>query len=87
MRDHERARSWFDEALSGTEQVGFAWVALLAFIRLTTNRVAARPWSVEDALTRIEAWLAQPNARIVEPSLRHAELVADYCASWAQLAT
>lgn len=69
---------WWEGALSGTELVGLAWVTLLGFIRLTTNRaVYANPWPVEDALERVEAWLAQPNVRILHPSHRHAERLAE----------
>jgi uncharacterized protein len=35
---HVTARSWLEEALSGSEPVGFALVVLLAFIRIGTNR-------------------------------------------------
>lgn len=31
---HERSRRWLDSALSGQETVGFAWIAILAFVRL-----------------------------------------------------
>jgi hypothetical protein len=34
---HERSRRWLDGALSGTDTVAFAWVALLAFLRLSTK--------------------------------------------------
>lgn len=36
---HERARGWLDDALSGGDAVAFAWIALLAFLRLATA-----PW-------------------------------------------
>ena len=39
-RHHDRAREWWDDALSETELVGLAWVTLLGFIRITTNRAA-----------------------------------------------
>ncbi|MBI3179074.1 MAG: type II toxin-antitoxin system VapC family toxin, partial [Deltaproteobacteria bacterium] len=34
---HEAARSWLEGRLSGDETIGFAWVVLLAFLRLSTN--------------------------------------------------
>jgi len=73
-RHHPQARDWWDTALSGTELVGLPWVAMLGFIRITTHRgVLDNPWPVEEALQRIEAWLAQPNVRIVQPTHRHVE--------------
>ena len=34
---HASAKAWLDAALSGSEEVGFAWVVLLAVLRLTTK--------------------------------------------------
>jgi toxin-antitoxin system PIN domain toxin len=73
---HAPARAWWDKALSGTALVALTWPVILGFIRITTNRaVLENPWSVDDALQRVEAWLAQPNVRIVPPTHRHAELL------------
>ena len=35
---HESAKRWLEDVLSGSETVAFAWVALLGFVRLTTSR-------------------------------------------------
>ena len=35
--DHQKARSWLEGAVSGTETVGLPWIVLLAFLRLTTR--------------------------------------------------
>jgi toxin-antitoxin system PIN domain toxin len=78
-RRHEKARVWWDTALSDTELVCLAWATLLGFIRITTNRaVLENPWPVDEALERVETWLAQPNVRIVHPTHRHAELLANF---------
>ncbi len=56
--------------------VGFAWTALLAFLRLSTRRgIFPRSLSVEDALSVIERWLAHPRAQVVNPGERHAEVL------------
>jgi hypothetical protein len=56
--------------------VGFAWTALLAFLRLSTRRgIFPMPLSVEDALAVVERWLAHPRAQIVNPSERHADVL------------
>ena len=69
---HERARHWWDGCLAGTEGVGLAWVTILGFIRITTNRrVLARPLRVGDVLDRIESWLELPHVHVPHPSDKH----------------
>lgn len=73
--EHAEARAWWEQRLANTEPVCLAWVAILGFVRLTTGRtISANPWRVQDALTKVELWLEQPNVRIVQPTPRHAEL-------------
>lgn len=73
---HERARSWLDAALGGTETVGFAWTVLLAFFRIATSpAVFARPLTVEDAGAVVELWLDQPPSVVVAPTPRHLGLL------------
>jgi uncharacterized protein len=74
---HTAARTWLDAALAGHETVGFAWAVVLAFIRLSTHpAVFPRPLSPEDAVSTLEAWLAQPAAVVVDPTARHLGVVA-----------
>lgn len=69
---HDRARGWLDRALGGRETVGFAWVALLAFLRLSTRAdLFPRPLSLDEAMGTVEAWLSAPAAIVVEPTPRH----------------
>ena len=69
---HDRSRTWLDEALVGTETIGFAWVVMLAFLRLTTRvGLFPQPLAVGEAIDRVRAWLAQPAAVLVEPGARH----------------
>jgi toxin-antitoxin system PIN domain toxin len=73
---HERARSWLEERLSGVEAFGFAWVTLLAFVRLGTNpRVFESPFRVDEALDVVDAWLGAPCATVLHPGPRHAVLL------------
>jgi toxin-antitoxin system PIN domain toxin len=75
---HRPARAWLDRALSGGASVGFSWVALLAFLRLTTKEALfPAPLGVDEALERVDAWLAQPAAVVVEPTPRHAAVLRD----------
>lgn len=73
---HRAARSWLERLLSGDETVAFAWVVLLAFLRLSTNpRIFERPLPADRAFDVVQAWIAQPCAVIAHPGDRHAELV------------
>lgn len=69
---HERARVWFSGALSGGEPVGLCWTTILAFLRITTNRAIFKdPFSIDEAVSIVDDWLAQPTVRLVEAGGRH----------------
>lgn len=69
---HARARAWLEEVLSGTTPVGFAWVVLLAFVRITTRAgILKRPLAPEQALAFVDEWLRQPYAAAVAPGEHH----------------
>jgi toxin-antitoxin system PIN domain toxin len=69
---HRAAVTWMDGALSGPEPVGFAWVALLAFVRVATRAGAfPAPLSPADALGVVEDWTGAPAAVVVHPTGRH----------------
>lgn len=75
-RHHTDARSWLEQALSGTEEVGFAWLALLGFIRISTNPSAlGNPLSPARAFEFVDSWLDQPVARVVHPTAQHATVL------------
>ncbi len=55
---HRAAKTWLEDTLSGTETVGMAWSALLAFLRVTTRTGLFRsPLPVETAFELMSAWL------------------------------
>jgi toxin-antitoxin system PIN domain toxin len=69
---HKAARRWLESILSGTEEVGFAWIVLLAFIRITTHaRIMRKPLEPEMALEYVSSWLGQPYAVLVNPTDKH----------------
>jgi toxin-antitoxin system PIN domain toxin len=73
---HIKARSWFEQVLSGTESIGLAWIVLLGFLRVTTRSEAVRnPLAVKQALELVELWLAQPRSQSSSPAPRHFELL------------
>jgi toxin-antitoxin system PIN domain toxin len=72
-REHRPAREWLDQALAGPERVGFAWVAVLGFIRITTRPdMWPQPISVDNAFRLMETWLAAPPVEIIHPGPEHA---------------
>lgn len=74
--NHQRARDWLEQRLSGAETFAFAWIGLLAFVRLVTSpRVFAHPFEPGEALDLLDAWLAQPCATVLHPGERHATLL------------
>jgi len=73
---HQTSRSWLDGALSGEATVAFAWVALLAFLRLSTKvGLFPSPLRIDGAMDRVQAWLEAPSAVVVEPSIDHARIL------------
>lgn len=73
---HERAKLWFEQILSGTETVGFAWLVLLGFVRISTNPIVLeRPLSSSESIDYVEEWLAPPVATIVQPTPQHATIL------------
>jgi toxin-antitoxin system PIN domain toxin len=70
--EHTRLRRWWEAALAAEEPIGLTWIALLAFVRLTTRPgVFQKPLSVSDAIAHVDEWLAQPNVRLVLESDDH----------------
>jgi toxin-antitoxin system PIN domain toxin len=69
---HDRARSWWDEQLSGTRDVCLAWQVINAFLRIATNpRILTNPLSQEEAIKRVDRWLKQPCVRVVHETRGH----------------
>ena len=75
---HEIARDWLNEALSGVEAVGFAWLALLGFLRIVTKEtIFPRPMTSSAALDLIDGWLARPLTAILDPGDGHAAIMRE----------
>lgn len=57
--------------------MAFAWVVLLAFLRLSTHRaVLPSPLDLPRAQAVVELWLRSPAAMVIEPTPRHLALLA-----------
>ena len=70
--NHRPARRWLEHRLAGSQPVGFAWVVLLAFVRIATHpQVFPAPLSAGAATGVVEGWLSQPSAVVLTPTARH----------------
>ena len=75
-RRHEAARAWWEASMNGTGSVGIPWIVILGFIRIATHsRILENPLEVDSACARVRTWLARPNAIIVHPGARHADIL------------
>lgn len=64
---HTQVRLWWENTLSGPENVGLHWLVLLAFVRVTTNpRIKQNPLQIDEALQIIERWLSVPGVCVVD---------------------
>ena len=73
---HMEARKWWESAMNGADSVGLAWVAVLGFVRISTNpRILENPLDVGGACTRVRHWLNRPQAVIIHPGARHADIL------------
>lgn len=79
---HERARKWLDAQLSGHVKVGFPWVSLTAFLRVSTNpRIFPYAMTMRAAWEQVTDWLAPDLAWIPGPTDRHAAIFERLIAS------
>jgi toxin-antitoxin system PIN domain toxin len=78
FRRYPQSRAWLEKTFSDSEMIGFAWVAILAFLRISTNpRAFRRPFSVEEASRIVSEWLDRPNTIVLEPGQRHWEILSE----------
>ena len=74
---HAAAKVWWEDCLSGTEPLALAWVVMLGFVRLMSNRrVLVRPMAAAEAVEHCRSWLLQPNVRILLPGPAHMDVLA-----------
>ena len=69
---HEIAKEWWDQQLSGSSPVCLCWTVIAAFIRIASNsRVFETPLSGKEAIARVQGWLEQPCTRLIGATERH----------------
>lgn len=79
---HQRSRLWLEAAPVAGVTVGFAWITLLAFVRLVTRiDLFPHPLRVEEATERVRALLGHPAVVIAEPTPRHLDVLSGFLAA------
>lgn len=72
---HAGARDWLEHTVSEVP-VGFAWVTLLAFLRLTTSsRPMRQPYTTTEATSVMGELLQCPNVCMLQPGDRHWDIL------------
>jgi toxin-antitoxin system PIN domain toxin len=71
---HADSRGWLDAALSRGEPVGFAWLALVGFVRIASNpKMSDSALTRPGALAHIDHWIGAPTSHLLHPGPRHSE--------------
>src|SRR5205814_8915872 len=78
--EHDAAKLWLEEVLSGSEPVALTWTVILAFMRITMNpRAFPDPLSRTEAAIIVSEWFERPQTVIVSPGERHWEILQRIC--------
>ena len=73
---HGEVRDWWEELMNGSGSVGLAWIAMLGFIRITTNsKILENPIEPAAACAYVRSWLDRPQSIVIHPGDRHAEIL------------
>lgn len=69
---HSAAELWLRSTLASRVPIALPWVTIGGFVRVITNRRAlARPVSVEQAISIVDEWLAEPAIHLIRPGEGH----------------
>lgn len=72
------ATNWLNRVMSESETIGFSWLVLIAFMRITTHsRLSPQPLSIQQTKHVVQAWLEQPCATILYPTHKHLNLIEE----------
>lgn len=75
---HDAVSSWFSNAMAGPTRIGFPWLALVGFVRISTQaRIFAAPLSPEQAWEQVDNWLTSPGAWVARETDEHARVMGD----------
>lgn len=77
-KQHSEARRWLEQKFAGSERIGLAWVAVLAFLRIATSRrYESNPLTAEEAASIVSGWLDSGNVILISPTERHWSVLSD----------
>lgn len=69
---HQAARLWFEETMSSTDDIGIPLQSVMGFLRISTNQnIPIGRLEMGRALDIVQAWLEQPNVRLLYPQEGH----------------
>ncbi len=72
LPEQARVAAWLESLLVSGETIGLPWVAIWAFLRISTNpRIWSHPKTVSEAFSVIHKWLDQPAVIALSPGPRH----------------
>lgn len=75
---HSKAKRWLERALDGEDPVAFPWMALLAFLRVTTRAgLLQKPLSIEAGFDFVSSILDSPAGLIIHPGPRHSQILRE----------
>jgi uncharacterized protein len=78
--EHDRFRSWLDDARRQPEPLGLASLVLSGFLRVVTHpRVFREPTPMREAMAFVSTVRSAPNVVDVRPGRRHWEIFAGLC--------
>lgn len=73
---HPDAFAWLEKRLREESPVALPWPALLAFVRLVSNRkIFKSPVTIGMAWEQVERWRSVPSVWSPSPTARHAEIL------------
>ena len=71
---HARAKSWWEDCLSGQEPVGLTYPTLFAFLRISTNaKIYINPMTLTEAAEHIRSWRGRKVTQVLEPGIGHTD--------------
>jgi toxin-antitoxin system PIN domain toxin len=81
---HEKARHWWEQVLSGSEEVGLTEPVIFGFVRISTStRAFEEPLSLTDASEIVTQWCNHSVTRLLLPDAEHVSRVLELLVSAA----
>jgi uncharacterized protein len=81
---HVKARQWWEQVLSGSEEVGLTEPVIFGFVRISTStRAFEEPLSLMDASEIITQWCNHSVTRLLLPDTEHVSRVLELLVSAA----